>query len=368
MRIAVIGTGIVGSCVAWNLTQMGAEVLMFDSGRPGAGVTNWSFSWVNASNKTQTREYFDLNVAGMSAYRDLAARFEDPQWCHLTGHLRWFDTVKGSETLRADITHLQSWGYAATLWRADQVLRLLEPEVVFPQADTAVGVYLDEGWVSGQALATLLTEDAIGRGASANFDAPVTGIVVHGGRVGGVVSPGRDHVAVDAVVNSSGPAASEIAGFVGRKLPMRDEPGLVVRLLCDEVPVGRAMHAPHVEIRPDGVNQVLLHSRKIDARIDGTCSEESLAAELVALGVEVVPALEGAEVLSHNVAWRPTPGDGFPSVGGVGGLAGYYEAVTHSGITLGPILGRLLAEEIIHGTIPPLIAPYRPDRLSEVGT
>lgn len=71
MRVAVIGSGIVGACVGRNLMQQGAEVLMFDRGVPGGGVTNWSFSWVNASNKTETREYFNLNLAGMSAYQEL---------------------------------------------------------------------------------------------------------------------------------------------------------------------------------------------------------------------------------------------------------------------------------------------------------
>ena len=40
----------------------GVEVVMIDAGRPGEGVTNWTFSWVNASNKTETKAYFDLTL------------------------------------------------------------------------------------------------------------------------------------------------------------------------------------------------------------------------------------------------------------------------------------------------------------------
>ena len=374
MRVAVIGTGIVGACVAWNLTQRGADVLMVDAGRPGAGVTNWSFSWVNASNKTQTREYFDLNVAGMSAYRDLVGNLGGSEWCHLTGHLRWFDTPERSEQLRDEVTRLGDWGYAATVWTADRARRLLEPHVRFPADDTVVGVYPDEGWISGRALVARLTADAADRGAKAFFDAPATDIVVDHGRVRGIVLSGNDRHAVDAVVNAAGPAAGRIAGLVQRDLPMRDEPGLVIRLLCDEVPVQRAMHTPHVEIRPDGENRVLLHSRAIDDSIDadpdsgsgsGSGSEgNALSVELLALARDVVPALTRAEVAAQMVVWRPIPADGFPSVGGVEGVSGYYEAVTHSGITLGAVLGRLLAAEIIDGTVDPLIAPYRPDRFA----
>ncbi|HEY1733156.1 MAG TPA: hypothetical protein VGG23_01830, partial [Acidimicrobiales bacterium] len=59
---------------------------------------------------------------------------------------------------------------------------------------------------------------------------------------------------------------------------------------------------------------------------------------------------------------RPIPGDGFPSVGAVDGLSGYYEAITHSGITLGIIIGRLLAREIVEGNVDELLRPFRPGR------
>jgi glycine/D-amino acid oxidase-like deaminating enzyme len=348
--------------VAWNLVHQGADVLLFDSGQPGAEVTNWSFSWVNASNKTQTRKYFDLNVAGMSAHDDLVADLRVSDWCHLTGHLRWFETPELVGHLRADVDLLQSWGYATTIWRADQVRRLLEPEVRFPAEDTEVAIYPNEGWVEGRALVALLIEDAARHGLRVYPGAPVTDIAVKRGRVAEVVHSGGDRVAVDAVVNACGPFAWQIAELVGRELPMRDEPGLVVRLRCEVVPVRRAMHAPHVEIRPDGGNQVVLHSREVDARIDPWAGTDDLAAHLRALGADAVPALDGAKLVSQKVAWRPIPGDGFPSVGGIQELPGYYEAVTHSGITLGPIVGRLLAHEIIDGTIDPLVSAYRPDR------
>ncbi len=39
-------------------------------------------------------------------------------------------------------------------------------------------------------------------------------------------------------------------------------------------------------------------------------------------------------------------------------MPGYYEAVTHSGITVGPVIGRLLAEEILTGTRDELLADF----------
>lgn len=61
------------------------------------------------------------------------------------------------------------------------------------------------------------------------------------------------------------------------------------------------------------------------------------------------------------------PADGYPSVGAVAGIPGYYETVTHSGITLGRLIGRLLAELILDDRIDPLLEPYSPDRFASPG-
>ena len=85
MRIGVIGVGIVGASIGWHLAGRGVDVVMIDAGQPGEGVTNWTFSWVNASNKTETRKYFDLNVAGLAAHAELATALPPGAWWHPSG-------------------------------------------------------------------------------------------------------------------------------------------------------------------------------------------------------------------------------------------------------------------------------------------
>jgi glycine/D-amino acid oxidase-like deaminating enzyme len=137
---------------------------------------------------------------------------------------------------------------------------------------------------------------------------------------------------------------------------------MVARLQCGRVPIRRAMHSPHVELRPDGDDLVVIHSREIDALINPDEESSELAVRLRRLAVDVVPALGPSPLVGSKVAMRPIPGDGFPSVGAVPGLSGYYEAITHSGITLGIIVGRLLAREIADGTVDDLMKSFRPGR------
>ncbi|MGW1788372.1 FAD-dependent oxidoreductase [Streptomyces tubercidicus] len=83
--------------MGWNLVRRGAEVVFIDAGQPGEGVTNWSFSWVNASNKTARKSYFDLNVAGDEVP---VAFYPDEAWVHgrhLVGRLVGQAVASGAE-------------------------------------------------------------------------------------------------------------------------------------------------------------------------------------------------------------------------------------------------------------------------------
>ena len=79
-------------------------------------------------------------------------------------------------------------------------------------------------------------------------------------------------------------------------------------------------------------------------------------------GVAVVPALAAARPVTALVGVRPIPADGLPCVGGVPGIPGYVEAVTHSGVTLAPLIARSLADEMLREAGNPLLRPFRPDR------
>lgn len=364
MRVAVIGTGVIGSCVGWNLARQGAGVVFLDAGRPGEGVSDWSFSWVNASNKTVRRTYFDLNVAGMAEYRALASAVGPDSWWHPGGHLRWTDdpAVRAKDMETASL--LTDWDYRVEVFTGAEVRRRFEPALTVPDK-TPVVFYPDEAWVHGRRLVGRLIGEAVAAGAERRFGVAVTGIGSGSdGSARTVVLADGSTVEADIVVNAAGPDASTVAGLVARNLPMLWEPGAVTRIDGDRVPIQRVMHAPHIEIRPDGDASMVLHSREVDALIDGGEEPEGLARRLHDLARRVIPELGGFRIAETRISNRPIPADGFPSVGAVPSVPGYYEAVSHSGITLGPVIGRLLASEILSGQRPAMLADFRPERFA----
>jgi glycine/D-amino acid oxidase-like deaminating enzyme len=69
----------------------------------------------------------------------------------------------------------------------------------------------------------------------------------------------------------------------------------------------------------------------------------------------------GVTVERVQLGRRAIPADGRTVAGFTG--AQHYVVATHSGITLAPLLGDLVATEIF-GTESPMLAPFRPDRFA----
>lgn len=83
--------------------------------------------------------------------------------------------------------------------------------------------------------------------------------------------------------------------------------------------------------------------------------------QVIERAAEICPGLKGAKLGSWSCAKYPYPLDGHPIVGWLPGLENVYVAVTHSGATLGPLLGRLVAAEVL-GEPQEMLQHYRPDR------
>jgi glycine/D-amino acid oxidase-like deaminating enzyme len=61
---------------------------------------------------------------------------------------------------------------------------------------------------------------------------------------------------------------------------------------------------------------------------------------------------------------KPIPGDGDPVFGQLKELPGCFVAFSHSGATLGLVMGELLAEEMALGLRHTLLESFRPERFT----
>lgn len=369
--VVVIGAGIVGACVGHALAEAGAEVTLLAAGQPGRGTSAASLAWVNSANKLP-EAYHRLNAAGLQAYAALRERLGPDCGVHLDGALNWVESDDRRAELQERFERLRAWGYPVEWVTPEAVMTDLAPELrLEPEAVREVLHMPAEGWIDAPLFIRRLLEECRRRGGDLRVEALVREVRrALSSRSGGleVVTDSGDRFAAGAVINCAGPAADRVAAAAGLRLPMARVPGLL--LVTDRAPIGlrQVVHPPGPSFRPDGGGRIAIltdwtpagspdelePAPSLPPPPEGQAVLDSLARYL--------PALRAARVEAARLGVRPMPLDAYPIIGPHPDLSGFYIVVTHSGITLGPVLGPLVAAELLTGRPEPVLAPYRPDR------
>jgi glycine/D-amino acid oxidase-like deaminating enzyme len=372
-RCAVIGAGVIGACVALRLAEAGLEVTLLDQDQPGQAASRWSFAWLNSNDKAP-RAYHELNHAGLRAWATLAGQLDGTAWYRPAGNIEWAATADGHRTLAARVDRLASWGYPARMIDGAGAAEL-EPALRLPPDVPGVAWFPAEGYLLTGPLVGQLIEAGVERGVTVLTGPPgeVTGFAFDGGAVQAVRTAAGQPIPADVVVCCAGRWTPELARLAGGTAPVplvpwqapgAQAPGLVVRAgpASPDGPA-RMLHAPGISLRPHTAGQV--HLEALDAAVDLHTPDAELrrwAGELLGRARQVTRGLDQAAVTGYQVCVRPMPADGQSIAGWLPGPRGVYLAVTHSGVTLAAQLAGLITSELVTGTAPDELRPYRPSR------
>jgi sarcosine oxidase subunit beta len=217
--VVIIGAGIVGSSIAFHLTEAGCNrVLVIErETRQGLGSTGKSMGGVRAQFAT------DVNIR-MSMYSiPFFAGFEEatghPSGYKPHGYLFMATNEWHMDYLRKNSVRQKALGL--------KNVELLEPEdirKVLPQlrSDDLIGGSLcpTDGFVDPESVMTGFMARAIDRGAELWRGAEVTGIYIDRATVSGLLT-NKGGVSAPVVVNAAGPWAAGVARKAGLELPVQ---------------------------------------------------------------------------------------------------------------------------------------------------
>jgi D-amino-acid dehydrogenase len=408
--IAIVGAGIVGVSIAYELRRRGKPVLLLDGNAPGMGasfgnmasiaVTEfmpssrpsvwtripgwlldpegpvrvrpsyiprllpwfWRFLLASGSNKVQELEAHG-SILCKRVYEDLLPMLESAGLSHMLSKEGCLSLYANQAELDGDKEHLDvinRFGFETQLLRGDEIRELesglsaqIEYAVLFPQNRSISDPYL---------LVTALFERYMAMGgqfvqtkvqALNRTDAQVTHIATDMGQL----------IAVSQVILCAGAFTGALCKSIGDPIPLETERGYHTQIM-----------APGVEMRHSIIwpaKGFMVTPTAGGIRVGGTVEMAGLVAApdyrrakmLVKRAQQAIPSLR-AEMASEWMGHRPAMPDTVPVMGPSKTTRNVFVATGHGhlGLTYAATTARLMADMVTGQPIPIDVRPYRVDR------
>lgn len=374
--MAVVGAGLVGLSLAYELACLGATVTVVDAGHQGR-ATDAGAGILSPATSAEADESLwpFLRQAGRHYPALLRRLVSDGADVTGAGYGRCGILSIG---LRA---HEDSW-FAPF---ADRVLRRAPDEVAEITPEEAGALFPPLGpvhrvlhapasaRVDGRGMAAALRQAAAGRGV-AFVEGAAHGIVPAGGgrHVDAVAVEGLPHVACAAVVVAGGAWTAAAGRWFATRLPVGPTKGQIVHLgvdaETDHWPIVQPLLTHYLVPWPGG-RVACGGTFETGAGFSVSVTAAGLH-ELLRECLTVAPGLEGASYLETRVGLRPTSVDDRAVVGPLPGWGNAWVATGHgaNGLLQGPYSSRVLAHAMTGVALPaeetPLPDAFDPARFA----
>ncbi|MDH5345006.1 MAG: FAD-binding oxidoreductase [Gammaproteobacteria bacterium] len=367
LSIGIVGGGIIGASVALHLSAAGADVTLFEKEAPAAGATGKSFAWINAH--TNDPHYRALRMKSIAAYRELdRALGLDVMW---GGAITWVTSLAEAEQLKASSREFSRDGYDSRVISVTEMASLV-PNVRLGAHEAAIFNAMD-GHIDPVSVTKKMLAKATEQGALLVHPCDVTELRFVGNRLLGVDTTSGEY-ALDRLVIAGGTDTPSLASQAGFALPLKHAPGILLHTTPQAAVLSRVMESPgtYFKQNPDGriVGSDAPYAPDLPVHVEILRAATEMPAEIRAMHgerilgkvSEMMPGVVDARYDFLTLGYRPLPEDGLPVAGPAPDRPDVYVAVMHSGVTLAPIMGRYITQELLTGVPVDELAPYRPGR------
>ena len=359
--VVVVGAGVIGCAIAYELGSRGAKVLLLEREAIGSGASTHatgSLSMLGA--EFAPGPSFSLALQSYRMFPNLVSKLEQETGMDLLYQRRPQLRLALEEEEERLIKGALPWQgeHLSLHWIDGDEVRRIEPRLT-PRVRGAV--YEQESAQLDSYRFTLALAQASERHGTELRLRQVAGLLRSNGRVTGVRFATGD-ISCDTVVLAMGAWSAASADWLGVPIPVAPMKGERLLLRYGGEPLPVLLTSPkrgHMISRLDGFLSVgSTGGRDYDERelFLGTEFDrqptEAAKMELLQRAMDVFPDVEKAEVAHHLAGSRPLSGDRMPIIGPVPGVQGVLLATGHGtkGIHLAPITARIVADYALQGS------------------
>jgi glycine oxidase len=355
----VVGGGVVGCAVAFELAREGLGVALLERGELAGEASGAAAGMLLPLGEAPgPGPLLALGLRSLALFPALAAELRersgiDPEHA-ACGALHVAADPDAAGRLAARARALAAFGAE---WLDASEARALEPRL----GPRALGAMLvrAEAQVRSPLLVRALAAAAASLGARIETGTPVLALRRDGERVVGVETPAGP-VAAARVVLCAGVWSPALAPF---PLPVEPVRGQILSLESPRPALGVIVVGARCYLVPKRDGSVVVGATEERVGFDARVTAAGLA-ELLAGAQELLPALGASTFRGGWAGLRPVTPDGLPAIGPAPGAPGLVVAAGHgrNGVLLAPLTARLVADLVLGKSLPPEAAAFAPER------
>jgi len=361
--VAIVGGGVIGCAIAYQLSKMGINCTVFEKNRLASGASGATAGMIGPIwHIDQTPDsYFQLGMRSLEIFPNLVKELEeagiDPEF-QQTGAVKvLFDEIDDAVLL--DNLKWQKELGIGVRWIDRKELNNREPEIT---GKAVGGVFSPrDGSIVGVSFVNALAHAATRLGARFFEDVEVMGLEINKDKVIGI----RTHTGIyhaDHTIICAGPWSGIVQRWLPYLIPVRPIKGQRIVLRKS----GFLPKSTVQGIVPQKDGSVLSAATREEGYFDQVVTGEAIS-QMVVKAKEVFPILHDAAFVSASAGIRPGTPDGMPILGPLPGWFGVSLASGHDhvGIMCSPCTAELMAKYVATGDCSRL-APFSIERFGFV--
>jgi glycine oxidase len=371
--VAIVGGGIIGLSIAWQLARAGVETVVVEKNTVGRAAS-WAAAGMLAPLAEvgfEELEFLKLGRESLAMYPTFLAELEVDSGAAVPLDRRGTLMVSLDRDDTAELRRLFEFRKKLSLpvrWLSGAEARDEEP-LLSPKVAAAIDLP-DDYQIDNRELLVALEQAVLKCGGKLCEHTSVEKIIVESGRAVALQLDGEEQRQISAakIVVAAGCWSSLIGGLAKDKLPpVRPVKGQILTLrMTTDIALTKVVRSPRVYLAP-----------KFDGRlVVGATSEEmgfdtapTAGAQLFLLeeAFDAVPAVYELALEEMRVGLRPASRDNEPLIG-ESPIAQLYYATGHyrHGILLAPATSYAMAAMLTGKKVPEALAPFSPSRFFNV--
>jgi glycine oxidase len=363
--VFIIGGGVIGLSLAWELARRGSRVRIIDRGEPGREAS-WAGAGIlpPASMSTALHPYDRLRALASSLH---------PQWANELRHETGIDTgyrrCGGLYLARTagEAAALAAWAGTSREEGIDvqrvglDELPSLEPGLALGSGpDRVRTAYLvpDEAQLRNPRHLQALLAACLARGVEVTPQVEVAQAVIERGQIAEIQTSGGPARA-GRYCFTAGAWTGQLLAQLGISLNVLPIRGQMVLFRCERPPITRIVNEGSRYLVPRDDGRLLAGSTEEEVGFDKRTTPEAIH-ELTDFACQLVPELAAAEVERTWAGLRPGSFDGLPYMGPLPQLANAFVAAGHfrSGLYLSPAVAVVMSQ-LLRGETPEIdLGPF----------